>query len=253
MGRHADPDPLVIWAIRVDMRQHVGDVRVGHVNAAPIVFGAVPLRLAQHVDQSLRSWLDVIGAAIDDPIPTAAGVQRSGADHVATGLVIQAAELRHMSHQRHRFRQAEIQMLAAVATAGFHDHAGASYLRDGLDQPGVTFLPAVAAVDVDDQQPLAQDTISGLEPAGFLDVVQLFLVPVRRNLPVSGARVLERRAAVGVAAVAPPFAAFVAGRAIERENMHPRVPQVAIRLVFLLRCRIVQLVLPLAASTCPRP
>ena len=253
MGRHADPDPLVIWAIRVDMRQHVGNVCMGHIHAAPIVFGAVPLRLAQHVDQSLRSWLDVIGAAIDDPIPTAAGMDRSGSDHVATGLGVKPQKLWQVHHERHGFRQAEIQMLAAVATAGFHDHAGASYLRDGLDQPGVTFLPAVAAVDVDDQQPLAQDTVSGLEPSGFLDVVQLFLVPVRRNLPVSGARVLEWRLAVRVAAVAPPFAVFVAGRAIERENVHTCVPQVAIRLAFRTGCCIVHIASPLGKSTCPRP
>ena len=144
-------------------------------------------------------------------------------------------------------------MLAAIAAAGLDDHSGACHLGDRLDQPGIAFLPAVAAVYVDDQQPPAQHAISGLEPARVLDVVQLLLVPMRRDLPVAGARVLERRAAVGVAAVAPPIAALVAGCAVERENMHPRVPQVAIRLVFLLRCRIVQLVLPLAASTCPRP
>ena len=75
MGRHADPDPLVIWAIRVDMRQHVGDVRVGHVNAATIVFGAVPIRSAQHLDQRGRRRLDLVRAAVDDAIPPAAGVE----------------------------------------------------------------------------------------------------------------------------------------------------------------------------------
>ena len=101
-------------------------------------------------------------------------------------------------------------MLAAVAPSGLHDHARASDLGDGLDQAIVAFLPAVAAVYVDDQQALAKDAIAGLEPAGLLDIVELLLVPMGRDLPVARARVFERRGAVRIAAVAPPFAMIVA-------------------------------------------